>query len=120
MGDVFISCSRKDHKFVEKLAGALNTAWRDVWIDVLGIRASLCLDLIFASILVGKDEVAPSKAGQTNYKAAMSQYTGWRYLQLRYRDATEALRRRPAQREFEPVAVLKVAVAFSGAFCLSG
>ena len=53
MADVFISHSRKDHEFVEKLAGALNAAGHDVWIDVLGICASLCLDLIFASILVG-------------------------------------------------------------------
>ena len=54
MANVFISCSRKDHKFVEKLAGALNTAGHDVWIDVKRIRASLCLDLTSASILVGK------------------------------------------------------------------
>lgn len=54
MADVFISYSRKDHEFVEGLAAALNTAGRDVWIDVLGIRASLCLDLISPSILVGK------------------------------------------------------------------
>ena len=54
MADAFISYSRKDQKFVEKLAGALNTAGHDVWIDVLGIRASLCLDLTSASILVGK------------------------------------------------------------------
>ena len=45
MADVFISYSRKDHRFVEKLAGALNTAGHDVWIDVLGIA------LHFASIL---------------------------------------------------------------------
>lgn len=54
MADAFISYSRKDHDFVEGLAAALNTARRDVWIDVLGIRASLCLDLISPSILVGK------------------------------------------------------------------
>ena len=40
MADVFISYSRKDSDFVAKLAAALKTAGRDVWVDVEGIRAS--------------------------------------------------------------------------------
>jgi DNA-binding beta-propeller fold protein YncE len=40
MADVFISYSRKDSDFVVKLAAALKTAGRDVWVDVEGIRAS--------------------------------------------------------------------------------
>ena len=40
MADVFISYSRKDSDFVAKLAVALNTAGRDAWVDVQGIRAS--------------------------------------------------------------------------------
>ena len=40
MSDVFISYSRKDSDFVAKLAAALNTAGRDAWVDVDGIRAS--------------------------------------------------------------------------------
>jgi WD40 repeat protein len=40
MADVFISYSRRDADFVAKLAAALNTAGRDVWVDVDGIRAS--------------------------------------------------------------------------------
>src|SRR5271167_1848826 len=40
MADVFVSYSRKDSEFVAKLAAALKTAGRDVWVDVEGIRAS--------------------------------------------------------------------------------
>ena len=40
MADVFISYSRRDTSFIEKLATALKTAGRDVWVDVEAIRAS--------------------------------------------------------------------------------
>lgn len=40
MAEVFISYSRKDTGFVERLSEALRSAGRDVWVDVEGIRAS--------------------------------------------------------------------------------
>ena len=40
MPEVFISYSRRDSDFVARLAAALKTAGRDVWLDVEGIRAS--------------------------------------------------------------------------------
>ena len=38
MSDVFVSYSRRDSEFVQRLAGALSERGKDVWIDVDGIR----------------------------------------------------------------------------------
>lgn len=38
MSDVFLSYSRRDSEFVQRLAGALSERGKDVWIDVDGIR----------------------------------------------------------------------------------
>src|SRR4051794_12276962 len=38
MSDVFLSYSRRDSEFVQRLAGALSDRGKDVWVDVEGIR----------------------------------------------------------------------------------
>ena len=38
MSDVFLSYSRRDSEFVQRLAGALSERGKDVWVDVDGIR----------------------------------------------------------------------------------
>src|SRR4051794_365565 len=55
LADVFLSYSRRDSEFVRRLADALETRGKDVWVDVEGIRDAEVFPAALRAAVEGSD-----------------------------------------------------------------